>query len=75
MERAIMEKRVVDARGLSCPQPVVLVLQALGESKEPFDVIMDSGAACDNIRRTLEGRKIAFEVREADGDTVYSVAR
>ncbi|KIH76546.1 TusA-related sulfurtransferase [Geoalkalibacter ferrihydriticus] len=70
-----MAKKIVDARGLSCPQPVVLVLQALSESQEPFDVIMDAGASCDNIRRTLESKKITFDIREENGDTVYSVKR
>ncbi|MDO3379354.1 sulfurtransferase TusA family protein [Geoalkalibacter halelectricus] len=70
-----MGKKVVDARGLSCPQPVVLVLQALAEPEDSFDVIMDRGASCDNIRRTLEGKKIKFDVREENGHTVYSISR
>lgn len=70
-----MTKKIVDARGLSCPQPVVLVLQALSESKEPFDVVMDSGASCDNIRRTLDSKNITYSVREDDGDIIYSVSR
>ncbi len=70
-----MEKPRVDTRGLSCPQPVVLVLEALDTMKGDFEILIDSAASCDNLRRTLEGRGVAFDIREEDGDTIYAVKR
>lgn len=42
--------KVVDARGLSCPQPVVLSKQAL-ESNKRIKVIVDNETALENVKR------------------------
>ena len=70
-----MAKPTIDTRGLSCPQPVVLVLEALDTVAGDFDILIDSGATCDNLRRTLEGRGVSFDVKEESGDTIYAVKR
>ena len=44
-----MEK-IVDTRGLACPQPVILAKKALEEAKEVL-VIADNDEAVENIRR------------------------
>ncbi len=42
----------VDARGLSCPQPVILVHQKMKELKKgTFEVIVDTDTSRENIRR------------------------
>ena len=44
--------RTVDARGLSCPQPLVLLHQALAEdAAEPLDVLVDNEASRENVSR------------------------
>ena len=46
------ESNTVDARGLSCPQPAMLVRQALQElSRGTLVVIVDSGTARGNVAR------------------------
>ena len=43
---------IVDARGLSCPQPVMLVSNAIKKlNKGTIDVLVDSGTALDNVSR------------------------
>jgi tRNA 2-thiouridine synthesizing protein A len=43
---------MVDARGLSCPQPVILVHQKMKELKKgTFEVIVDTDTSRENIRR------------------------
>lgn len=47
--------RTVDARGLSCPQPLVLLHQALAENAaEPLDVLVDNEASRENVTRAAE---------------------
>ena len=67
-----MEKIVVDARGLSCPQPVLMTKQALTKAAPQYEILVDAHAAVRNISRFLitAGRK--FEVRE-DGDENYTI--
>lgn len=42
----------VDARGLSCPQPVVLTKKAVeGTNEKVIEVLVDNGAARENVGR------------------------
>jgi tRNA 2-thiouridine synthesizing protein A len=55
----------VDARGLSCPQPVILARQAINEvNKGTVEVLVDSGTARDNVTRL--GKKSGWDVTVED---------
>ena len=45
---------LVDARGLSCPQPVILTRRAIQAGDLPAEVAVDSAAALENVRRAAE---------------------
>lgn len=63
--------KVVDARGLSCPQPVLLAKKALEETTEVL-VIVDNEASAQNLRHM--GQQQGCEVRvdqRADGIYVH----
>ncbi len=53
----------VDARGLSCPQPVLLTLQTIQSSdgKEDICVLVDNQASFENVSRaaTAKGWTVA----------------
>ena len=55
--------REVDARGLSCPEPVILVRQAIQADDIPFDVLVDSVTSLENVRRlaTRAGLRVQVE--------------
>ena len=59
-------ERIVDTRGLACPEPVILTKKALEEAKEVL-VIADNDEAVENIRRLANkmGCAIAVEREEA----------
>lgn len=44
----------VDARGLSCPQPVILAQKAIAEGKFPVEVLVDTVTSRENVRRMAE---------------------
>ena len=54
--------KVVDARGLACPQPVILTRKAMAESAA-VTTIVDSETSRDNVRRMAEkhGRRVLIE--------------
>ncbi|MGP8155057.1 MAG: sulfurtransferase-like selenium metabolism protein YedF [Smithella sp.] len=63
--------KVIDARGLSCPQPVVLAKQAL-ESNKQVTVIVDNETALENIKRL--GSKLGCDVKiEAKSSGIYEI--
>ncbi len=56
-------KTTVDARGLACPQPVLLAKKAIAENEE-VTVIVDNDTAVENIRRLAAKAACDFSVTE-----------
>lgn len=59
--------KVVDARGLSCPQPVILTRQAMEEGQFPIEVLVDTVTSRENVRRAAQKAGLKVQV-EAVGD-------
>ena len=51
----------VDARGLSCPQPVMLAKQAIDGGQFPIAVLVDTVTSRENVRRMAE--RLGFKVQ------------
>jgi selenium metabolism protein YedF len=63
--------RIIDARGLACPQPVVLAKKAIEEGTPgDIEVVVDNETARENVARFAEysGRKAEVQQNE-DGTT------
>ncbi len=66
---------VIDARGLSCPEPVLLTQDALRASGGAgFAVMVSSATARDNVERALQAAGRKFSIAESDGDWRFEVA-
>lgn len=63
-----MGSRVVDARGLPCPQPVLLARNAVTEGSAAFEVWVDNAVSAANVTRFLknQGYEVSQEARGAD---------
>lgn len=61
----------VDARGLSCPQPVILSKNAINRGIFPIEVLVDSTASCENVTRMAE--KNGCKVTLAEQDNEYKL--
>ncbi|MGI6512867.1 MAG: sulfurtransferase-like selenium metabolism protein YedF [Syntrophomonadaceae bacterium] len=57
----------VDARGLSCPQPVILTRKAL-EAGGPVTAVVDNETAVENISRLAQGMGYDVEVEQHGND-------
>ena len=55
--------KTVDARGLSCPEPVILARKAIEAGQFPIEVLVDAVTARENVRRMAEisGCTVAVE--------------
>ncbi|MBN2573868.1 MAG: sulfurtransferase-like selenium metabolism protein YedF [Deltaproteobacteria bacterium] len=58
-------KKTVDARGLACPQPVVLTLKALADAAE-VTTIVDDQAAVENVTRLARSKGCSVAVAEKE---------
>ncbi|MBW1650129.1 MAG: sulfurtransferase TusA family protein [Deltaproteobacteria bacterium] len=57
----------IDACGLSCPQPVVLTLNAIKENKRNLEVFVDTNIACENVQRLAESKGYDTKIDIAEG--------
>ena len=46
----------IDARGLSCPQPVLLTQKAVSAGIKTFEIIVDSEVCLENVSRFVKGK-------------------
>jgi TusA-related sulfurtransferase len=65
------EIKMVDARGLSCPQPVLLIQNAIRKQKKGnLEVLVDNSTAKENVSRTAKNAGWQVEIDEKkDGTT------
>ncbi|GAA0117251.1 sulfurtransferase TusA family protein [Clostridium senegalense] len=54
----------VDARGVSCPQPVLMTKKALEENKDGIVVLVDNTTACNNVQRFMKNAGYNVSVKE-----------
>lgn len=51
----------VDARGLSCPQPVIMTTAAIKQQDFPFAVLVDTVTSRENVTRIAEKKGCTVE--------------
>ncbi|HOO70854.1 MAG TPA: sulfurtransferase TusA family protein [Spirochaetota bacterium] len=68
-------QKQVDARGLSCPQPVVLTQKAIKEGNTSFDVLVNSNVSKENVVRCVQKNKMQAQVRQEGDDFIISVSQ
>ena len=54
----------VDARGFSCPQPVILTRKALEKGQFPIEVLVETITSRENVRRVAEKAGLQVRVEE-----------
>ena len=70
------ESDVIDARGLSCPQPAMLARQALQKLSEgTLEVIVDNGTAQENVSRIAKNLGWEIDIDERSEDDVHLMMR
>jgi len=65
--------QIVDARGLTCPQPVVLTLKAIAQATE-VTTIVDNRPAVENVTRLAQAKGCTVAVVERE-DGIYLTIR
>ena len=59
---------IVDARGLLCPEPVVLTQRAIKDGTTQLTVLVDAVAAKENVTRFAASRGYDVSVGEENGE-------
>ena len=67
--------KTVDARGLSCPQPVILVENAIEEGGFPIEVLVDSVTSRENVRRMASRNGCVVNVVEKEDEFLLVLSK
>ena len=64
--------KVVDARGLVCPKPVILTKQAIDSGEKEIEVLVDNDVSFQNVKRFLKSRgySVIEDIKQDDGTYV-----
>jgi tRNA 2-thiouridine synthesizing protein A len=65
----------VDARGLSCPQPVIVTKKALETSEEDLEILVDNTTARDNVLRFAKNAGCKTEIINTEQDFIIKISR
>jgi TusA-related sulfurtransferase len=66
----------IDARGLSCPQPVVLVKKAIDRiGKGTIEILVDTVTSRENVSRLAVSAGYQVSVEEKEGEFVLKLEK
>lgn len=63
-----MANNIVDARGRSCPEPVVMTKNALEAGQLPLEVLVDNEVAKENVTRFAQSRGHQVKITELNDE-------
>lgn len=66
---------IIDARGLSCPEPVILTRKAMMSGAEAYQVLVDNNTAKENVTRYAEHQGYTVAVTENAGEFTLSLKK
>ena len=67
--------KTIDARGLSCPEPVIMIRKALSSGEQNYEVLVDNPASRENVTRYAEHQGYSVSVTEQDGEYTLSLRK
>ncbi len=65
----------VDARGLSCPEPVLRTRRAMDAGDSPISVLVDTVTQRENVRRAAEAAGCKVETAKTDDEFTLTLTR
>lgn len=66
---------IIDARGLSCPEPVILTKKALVSGEDSYEVLVDNTTAKENVTRFASHQGYRVNCREDGEDFALTLTR
>lgn len=67
--------KIVDARGRSCPEPVIMTKNAIDNNETDLEVLVDTNVAVENITRFVKSKGFNISVEENNGEFKLKINR
>lgn len=65
----------LDARGLSCPEPVIMIRKAMMSNENQYEIVVDNVASRENVTRYANHQGYEVSVTEKDGEFTLSITK
>lgn len=65
----------LDARGLSCPEPVIMIRNAMNTKETTYEIIVDNPTSRENVTRYAEHQGYHVTVTEEGGEYTLSITK
>lgn len=66
---------MLDARGLSCPEPVVMIRKAMATKADSYTMVVDNPTAKENVTRYAEHQGYTVTVTESGDEFTLTIAK
>ena len=67
--------KTLDARGLSCPEPVIMIRKAMMSKEKEYEITVDNVTSRENVTRYAEHQGYTVTVSEQDGEYTLSIRK
>lgn len=67
--------KVLDARGLSCPEPVIIMRKAMMSKDTEYEIVVDNVVSRENVTRFAEHQGYTVTVSENNGEYTLSIRK
>ena len=66
---------MIDARGLSCPEPVIMVRNAMRSKEAAYEVMVDNRTSVENVTRFAEHQGYTVTVEEKADEYTLKISK
>ena len=66
---------MLDARGESCPIPVIMTKKMMQSAEDYYEVMVDAGAPVENVTRFAESQGYKVEAENKGGEYLLKISR
>ena len=67
--------KTLDARGLSCPEPVIMIQKAMASKEDIYEMLVDNQTSKENVTRYAEHQGYVVTVRQEGSDYTLTMSR
>ncbi len=68
-------RKMTDVRGLSCPQPVLMMMKVMQSHEDSYEVLSDQIVSVENIKRYAAREGYSADVREENGEFYMTLTK
>ena len=65
----------LDARGLSCPEPVIMIRKAMMSKESHYEMIVDNPTSKENVMRYAEHQGYCVTIAENAGEYTLNITK